>query len=247
MEFPPGWAPPPSCGSGCKEAGRGPRPPPAHRPSSPLPLLPDACRLREPVPSVWEGGAAAAGAARGNPVHSGGPAGAAQVGRRRRTSWGARGQSAGQLGLVRGGARWKLEGGAGVSGPPAPRPVGPQKQRVMLGGLRTCWVSPPAGRQSPARQPCPRARLQSRLQVSELQNLGLSGPQSPNVWTGVDSSAPGAGGRSVTRPALLPCDSPKGAQRCFSPFGTSSIVMLCRAKGNGDSTPCKSGGGTWSP
>ena len=48
--------------------------------------LPDAPRLREPVPSVWEGGAAAAGAARGGPVHPGGPAGSAQVGRPRGAS-----------------------------------------------------------------------------------------------------------------------------------------------------------------
>lgn len=53
-------------------------------PPIPRPLGPVTCgrppRQREPVPSVWEGGAAAAGAARGHPVHPRGPAGAAQVG-----------------------------------------------------------------------------------------------------------------------------------------------------------------------
>lgn len=67
--------------------------------------------------------------------------------------------------------------------PPAPRPVGPRKQRAKScrEGLGTRSVSPPTRRQSPARQPCLRAMLQSRLQVSELQNLGLSGPQSPHL------------------------------------------------------------------
>lgn len=50
-----------------------PSPPVSPRPPGP------ATRLREPVPSLWKGGAAAAGAARGDPVHPGGPAGAAQV------------------------------------------------------------------------------------------------------------------------------------------------------------------------